>query len=238
MKKILFLIGLLYITFIYMDLNNNIVVSNIIKYICILLCFSISLLTGKNALNKKDITLRQFGLFLTLIADLCLLIFDFFITGLIFFCVVQITYTIRYNIAIKKILIQWFLIMFMTILIINSAADLVFGKIDFLPLSVSFYAVCLLISVWSSVYACLKNNYPKPNNILIVSGMIFFLLCDLNVGLSNAIDFMNNPGDSAEKIAHISRLLIWVFYLPSQVLLSLSGFNFKKSKPWSTMKGF
>lgn len=239
MKKLLFLLGLLYVTFLYMDINdcNWVISSDIIKYGCILLCFSMSFIVGKNPLNRKDIKLLQCGLFFTLLADLCLLFIpSFFSIGVLFFSIVQITYTIRYNINKKEFIIKWFIFIFGIILTMYAIAWFIAEKMDFLFLVTGFYAVCLLSSVSSAIFSCFKKAYPKPNNILILSGMLFFLLCDINVGLSNAAELISNTGSQTETMAAISRQLIWLFYLPSQVLLSLSGHNFKRTNPLNNIK--
>jgi len=78
----------------------------------------------------------------------------------------------------------------------------------------------------AAIYACTlaagalsafirHKAYPFPNRIFVPLGMFMFLLCDINVALMNVL----TPG--AGRAA--ARILIWVFYLPSQALLSVSG---------------
>ena len=66
------------------------------------------------------------------------------------------------------------------------------------------------------------NLYPEPNKYLMLFGMLLFLFGDINVGLAYLLK------GSSTSFYNISIQLIWVFYLPSQVLLSLSGYNFAK----------
>ncbi len=58
----------------------------------------------------------------------------------------------------------------------------------------------------------------KKGSKLLIWGYLLFLACDLSVVLANYPLF--GPG-----ISTILRRLIWIFYLPSQVLLAAGGFR-------------
>jgi len=100
-------------------------------------------------------------------------------------------------------------------------ADLFIIKIDFLFAIAFFYSICLLGSTIEAIKAFRNNLYPYPNKHIILWGMVLFLLCDVNV----AITYLTR--EHFTTLFNISSLLIWVFYLPSQVLLSISGYKFK-----------
>lgn len=206
---------------------NFFILSYNIKYLCILLCFVLSLLANKNPLkdivNHKDIFLLQLALFITTIADLCLVIFDFYILGVALFCVVQITYSVRYaNKKPKTTLIKFFII-FLCLAGSYYILSLFIQKINILfPVSL-FYLICLLTSVSSAILAFKNNLYPSPSKYRVVFGMILFLLCDTCVALSNLSGLLPFIGYKLEWASHIAFLFIWVFYLPSQLLLALSG---------------
>jgi hypothetical protein len=90
------------------------------------------------------------------------------------------------------------------------------------PMSL-YYFICLLFSVRGAMVALKKNLYPSPSKYMIAFGMILFLLCDICVALSNLSELLPLTGYYFRKVQHISSMLIWFFYLPSQLLLALSG---------------
>lgn len=185
---------------------------NEIKLLAIIFCFINTLYTRKLIINKKDIMLLRLGMLFTVLADYFLILTTKHVTGLIFFCIVQIIYNFRYM-GIKKLYIQViFGIIIFIISYLNTNADLV--------ISIGLmYAILFLFSLHSSFLAYKK--YPKPNNIFIILGMIFFALCDINVALYGLSIY--NGLDITHINYNIIYALIWIFYIPSQILLSISG---------------
>jgi hypothetical protein len=228
-KIIVGAILILYVLFLYMDFYNVriFIASKYIKYLCILLCFILSILSNKNpfidTVKRRDIFLIRLALFLTAIADLCLVIFDFYILGVCVFSLVQITYCVRYSMKkVKRTLVNFFIV-FEFIGLSYVMARIFIGKVNSLvPISL-FYAICLLTSVAKAIRAWKNDLYPFPNNYMIVLGMVLFLLCDLCVALSNITEILPLSEYFIINIRQISTFLIWVFYLPSQLLLALSG---------------
>ncbi|MBZ9687035.1 lysoplasmalogenase family protein [Clostridium estertheticum] len=228
-KVLVGIIVILYTCFLYMDFYNKdfFIASYYIKYICILLCFVLSIFANKNPLSDiekhRDVFLLQLALFITAIADLCLVIFDFYILGVVLFSLVQITYSVRYASKKPKATLIKFLIIFLCIAFSYCTANIFIEEINILfPVSL-FYFICLLFSVSGAIVAFKDNLYPSPSKYMIVFGMIFFLLCDICVALSNLSGLLPLIGHSMGLVQHISSLLIWFFYLPSQLLLALSG---------------
>ncbi len=227
------IILILYVLFLIMDFYN--VKANIstrhIKYLCILLCFLLSILSTKklcivtniDIVNHRDIVLLQFAMFLTVIADLCLVILDFYTIGVVFFCFVQITYCVRYTTNSIETTLGKFFIIFLFIVCLYIIGGFFIGQINILLPILSFYSICLLSSVTKGIKVWKKNLYPSPNKYMIVFGMILFLLCDICVALSNIPVFLHFIGGVMISFQQITSFLIWVFYLPSQLLLSLSG---------------
>jgi len=91
-----------------------------------------------------------------------------------------------------------------------------------IPISL-FYFICLLTSVSRAILVWKNNLYPSPSKYRIVFGMIFFFLCDMCVALSNISGLLPLKGDNLLYIQKTSSILIWFFYIPSQLLLALSG---------------
>jgi len=84
--------------------------------------------------------------------------------------------------------------------------------------------------VLSGIYAALfitniavNFNFQKINRPLVLTGLILFALCDINVALLN----LPRHFDINLTFPWTFRL-IWVFYLPSQLLLAVSATRLKR----------
>ncbi|NLC03333.1 MAG: hypothetical protein GX787_03515 [Tissierellia bacterium] len=64
------------------------------------------------------------------------------------------------------------------------------------------------------------KSYLNPNKHMIAFGMVLFLLCDASIAISYVLRSLN-----ILNLSYLFSNLIWIFYLPSQVLLSLSGYE-------------
>ena len=230
-RVIVGIISVLYVLFLYLDFYDVkvFISTHYIKYFCILLCFLLSILSTKysriDRVNSRDILLLRLAMFITVIADLCLVIFDFYILGVVCFSLVQITYSVRHTTKKSKVTIINFFIIFMCIVFLYMITSLFIKQINILlPISM-FYFICLIFSVSKAIRIWENDLFLPASKYMIVFGMILFLLCDLCVGLSNATALLPLTIYSIIKIQQISRFLIWFFYLPSQVLLALSGNN-------------
>ena len=206
-KKTLFLLPILicYILFLYLD-------SDLLKYASVLLCFVNALLTGKESFEKKDTALLQAAMFVTVIADSFLLFTNYFLLGVCLFCIVQLIYIIRHSRYSKfqtnifnlsgAVLISVALIWVMSSGIGEKA----------IAIAGCLYAFLTFFSVYTAFGAAKQKHYPKKTIALINAGLWLLMLCDINVALYNTIA----PN-------HITGLLIWFLYLPSQLLLSMSA---------------
>lgn len=230
---------ILYIFFLYMDFYNTkifidskyINYSKYIKYLCILLCFLLSIIstknllmhTGTNTVNRRDILLLRLAMFITVIADLCLVIFDFYILGVALFSVVQIIYSVRYTTKKRNSILLKFFIISQCIIFSYVIVSLFIEGINvLLPVSL-FYSICLINSVIKAIKAWKNNLYPSPSKYMVVFGMILFLICDICVALSAITAHFTLTGYFMSSFHQITFYLIWFFYIPSQLLLSLSG---------------
>ena len=210
--------------FLYTDIlliNRNNQISGYLKYSTILLCLIIALLIGEDGYNKRDRLFVQLARLFTVFADYFLLIKDDFIIGVICFCVVQITYIIRYSLMEKKIYKNVCFLLFTLLIAIFASAVIRLNNFNRGLLSLGLlYAVFLLTSVYCGVSTLKRGKYPKGGAILISLGIILFLLCDINVGLFNILGYIG-----LATYENLTGFLIWFFYFPSQLLLSLSGFK-------------
>lgn len=226
---LLITIGLLYILFLYSDIFDikMVVSSSALKYISVVLCFIITLFIGKDGFGKRDRLLLQIGLFIAILADLCLLILGYHVLGIALFCLVQIIYYNRYRggkACRPPLIFIKFIVIFLLIMVGYFIINLVSVKVDFLFAMAFFYSVCLIFSTLESVNASKNKLYPCYNKYMIIVGMALFLLSDIAIAIFNMSKEFNTC------MYNISASLIWGFYLPSQVLLSVSGYRFKRDK--------
>lgn len=165
-------------------------------------CFLISLIKRADE-DKRDVFFLRLGMFFTVMADLMMIVFHYNVVGLFFFCVVQLIYVMRFtDLKCTVYVAALSAVFFVASFKVNTYIEM--------RLSV-FYAVCILSSVLSSFLGFKKR--PTRESILALAGMTLFLLCDINVAFFNLVyDY-----------SRILQILIWVFYLPSQLLISLSG---------------
>ena len=87
---------------------------------------------------------------------------------------------------------------------------------DAVALVSMFYYANLLIN-FVFAFSMFKREY------LLAIGLLLFILCDTVIGFSFLGDYLAVSQESfVYRISHLDLNLAWVFYLPSQVLLSIS----------------
>lgn len=221
MRMLILCILLCYLSFMVIDLrqrNLGNTVSIYIKYCSILLCFTLSLFIEKDYIDKTDRKLLHTALFFTILADFCLIILDEFFLGVCFFCLVQSTYILRHSRNLKEKVLPTPM---KALIILLSAV--VIGALSYrfthslLYAAAVPYSMLLLTSVYTAVRTPGTGFYPSVNARVIVTAIPLFFLCDLNVGLFNILQ--------ESSMSFTIGFLMWFFYLPSQLLLSLSGYS-------------
>ncbi|MBE6011414.1 hypothetical protein [Anaeropeptidivorans aminofermentans] len=183
-----------------------------IKFIYIVICFLISLMY-KNGISKRDLLLLRLALFFTASADYFMLVADNNRAGVYIFILVQLIYIKRYGeINIKKaaVAIAGITLFYKYFL----EADILIG-------GSLIYAFLFLKSMKAAVRACGFDKFPYPNSFFILIGMFLLFICDTSVALYNILYMVWNIDSSS------LYFLIWFFYIPSQLLILLSGRNFK-----------
>ena len=226
LKKVFLILVLLvelflYTLFLYFDFNDiNIEISNWLKYVGIIICFLASLIPIFSKNSAKSQYFIPFSLFFTLVSDYFLLINtdkNLYIFGVVIFIIVQLSYFI-YIETLKKNKTS-FLISLIFRIILSSILIIVLSIIRFDLLSIvsACYFVELLMNFITSLSLIKINKY-----FLIFSiGLLLFIGCDISVGLTNLDLFEGH-------IKNLVSNLMWIFYLPSQVLISFSNYiNFK-----------
>ena len=192
-KRKYFLIteAVIYVLFIVYDLRGN--DSVFIKYLGILLCMMY-------CFSKKDL-LFSMALSFTAISDLFLLVLDrHYEIGVSTFVIVQLLYWFYFH-RNGKAYTYGRLLVFLGILI----GLYVTKNVTVLNVLVSFYFINLCFNFVSSLS---DRKY-----VLLSFGFFLFICCDICVGLHNVLPY--------GKMYSVVSFLMWVFYLPSQVLISL-----------------
>jgi len=227
--------------------------SKVLKFLCILLCFSLTLAIGNHGHDGRDTNLLRLALLLTVVADFVIGILGLFMIGIGVFVLVQIVYVIRHSRGFtwtRNEIISGSIIYGTVALIFFFLREMLLAAGLFWP--ALLYTVILSGSLWMAIGTVWRKFYPRTIDWFIVIGMSAFFLCDINAGLFNSLkkDGMelfyglfsikgevigsgHSPVDVVipYSLRSILGMLVWFFYLPAQFLLSLSGFqvNFLRS---------
>lgn len=219
----------LYFSFLTLDISGeNITLSNYLKFAVVALCFLYVLIKGSYKSDRQLLFLRMALLF-TLVSDIQILLTDYYFTGVLTFIAAQQFHGFRISVldSTKTRPVRDFFIRLLYQAITCIAVCLILWKtgvtINSLLVASAFYFISLLTNTVRSVRLALKCRNRKSIVYLAV-GLVLFLLCDINVGLFNLSDFLP-VGPVYDTIYSVSSVLMWAFYAPSQVMISLSGEN-------------
>ena len=180
------------------------------KYFSILLCFLWSLGSARNLDGKLTCAALAF----TLLADLFLLVLNrWYGAGVAFFCVVQLLYLTRIHRAGRRPLALRLLLRagLAALLLIAGAA---LGALNGLTVLTLIYFSQLV----SNFLAGLSLG---RRGMVFTLGLLLFMGCDLCVGLNNLSSAL--PQAAVLTLLPFARVGMWLFYLPSQVLITLSA---------------
>lgn len=184
-------------------------------------CFSSIVICFVHALIhvKQGDKLLIVGLACTVMADLCLVVWSPVqrLWGMVFFLAAQSLYAIRLHRQIRS---NALLIIRISLTVIAMAVTVIVLKeaTDALALvSLCYYANLIMNIV--TAFADFRSNK------LLSIGFVLFLLCDTVIGLQVACGgyLPIEDGSLLHQIIFMPFNLAWFFYLPSQVLISLSA---------------
>ena len=184
---------LLYISFLFLDIQTE-ADTKWLKFASILMVAFMSF-----QLNDKIVNA---ALCLTAAADIFLLVLDqWYVVGLLLFFIVQLLYSLRMN--SKKILsIQ--------IILLIASAILVLVQRRTEPLAAG-YIISFLLNLLHAASGAMRTRARQAT--LFAIGLLLFFCCDLCVGYYNI---------GRGSLWAFSRIAMWGFYLPGQVLILLS----------------
>lgn len=190
--------GVLYIVFLALDLLNRGARTVGLKYAGILLCVLFALLLGADRLIPV-------ALLFTAAADFFLLVRgDHLAVGVGLFWVVQALYALRLR-RMGAPLAPW----------LRAGAAL--AAVLLLPAARLVTPLNILALIYFSQLAVnTALAWRLPAGRLFAAGLTLFVGCDICVGLFNVLS------PSAALFPFVS-FGMWMFYLPSQVLIALSG---------------
>lgn len=158
---------------------------------------------SKNIRNHSN--LIACGLLLTLVADLFLTLLgteNFYIHGFICFCIVELIYAIYLKTSTFGYLVRFNIYIIALILLVLSRHATVAYAIGLLN---------IVLVMMNALNAWTTQKISPPKSFKI--GMYLFFLCDASVVIYGA-----TTGVASE----IFFTLAWLFYAPSQVLITLS----------------
>ena len=200
-----------------------------LKFIYVAMCFFIAGLSYFRCCNKKDWAWLTAGLLFTVGADYFLVLHNNHLPGVAVFCFVHVCYILRGLNGTRRQQVVLFAVPFLTLSIFIAFVN------GALPVLAGIYAGLFLANIIVNIrfFKGQKNApqaLPKLNKGLVLAGLILFALCDINVLLFNL------PTQLGVDISFpFAFSLIWVFYLPSQLLLAVSAVSMtkpiKKLKP-------
>lgn len=173
-----------------------------VKYLTIVVCLLAAVWSARHGGSR----LMAWAMAFTLAADTFLLLLDrWYGAGIVLFCVVQGLYLARIRRACDRTL--WALragLVAAAWVLLNAL-----GMGTALNLLAALYFVNFLVNACQSLTLRSERSF--------AAGLWLFLLCDVCVGLRNQPSLL--PG-----LAGAAQAGMWLFYLPGQVLLVLSGF--------------
>lgn len=208
----------LYLSFLFIDKGIFVtrIESSTLKYASISLCLAVS---SYCLIRKREMVncFIPIALVFTLISDYFLLFNtnqNLYVYGLITFIITQLIY-FAFVLYLRKSKLELLINLLVRFLLTIAALVVAFylNYSDVLTILALVYFVELLSNF---LYSTLLIKLDKKYSIFSL-GLFLFIGCDINVGLNNVHLF--------EGIDYsLVNFLMWVFYLPSQVLLSLTNF--------------
>ena len=187
-----------------------------LKYAGVLLCLAVAG-AAIYFYKDKDAVILTCAFVATAISDLVILVLDdYYQIGLITFIITQSVYLYRlYRDRMDKIKIT-LIVRAITAGLLLAVIEIIAG-LNFLLVEVCIYIVMLVGNVVDAFILVRRG----PKNIIFAVGLLLFLCCDICVGLDNASTFV--PSLDLGSAGRTINFLIWVFYLPSQVLIACTA---------------
>ena len=176
-------------------------------------CFVVALTSYFICWSRRDWRWLVLGLAFTLGADYFLILHNRHLPGVAVFCFAHVAYIMR-AVSDKKSRIYALLPFAVAGLAI---AALAMVWLDGIYVVTAMYGTLFVTNIY------LSARHIRRNRALVMTGLLLFAACDICVLLFNLPRYMGAP-----EVLRIVFPLIWVFYLPSQVLLAVSAVDFSR----------
>jgi len=213
-----------------------------LKFAYVAGCFIIALLSYFICHSKRDWAWLVSGLAFTLGADYFLVLQNNHLYGVAIFCFAHLCYIMRAvttdvanpttcsgvnNVGRRRMVagawgVKFLGFTLLTVITILVAVAFISGSV--IALAVIYASLFVVnIAVNFRFFGNEKTRLPKLNRVLVLTGLVLFVLCDINVLLINLPRYFGAPQWLSSFFP-----LIWVFYLPSQILLAVSAIAFPR----------
>lgn len=231
---------ILYGTFMYLDIfaEQKANLSMYIKFFSIFLCFLFVLLYYRTSNQTKEVKYNQtnksylgihilrIAMFFTLLSDLFLLVLDYYAPGVLTFIIVQLLYLILISSwissgkMIRTVLMRVIGTGVITLLILilyhfqepEVKLELIFAV---------YYFILFVSNTMDAIGILFRSK--RKQRILFACGLLAYFLCDINVAIFNLKDYLTIDETIYTQIYNFSVIAMWMFYLPGQVAIALSG---------------
>lgn len=182
-----------------------------VKYTFIILCFSMCLIKNIRKLRLTSVRCLLAGLFFTVLADYFLVFTYNFIPGILLFCMVQFCYCRIFGYSLLFLAENGLL----GATLVWIASLILHFPLDVTAILAFFYFFCLATNVF---LAWLRSG------AWLSLGLTLMLLCDIHVGLSALPAYLSiSPGTPLALWCKIAPIVIWVLYVPSQLIMALQS---------------
>ncbi len=181
-----------------------------LKYLGVVLCFIF--LAHKRGKDHKLL----FAMALTLLADTCLMWLNWQFIGVGVFILAQFFHILRLSQTGVR-----FLPLYATIIILVVSYCAYSGVPTIYAIAFAYVSALILhISLAGQRWSLNRQYLPAVCGLV---GVLLFLACDICVALQFLGSNSNYFGEFGVGVAAISGFLVFIFYLPSQILLCFSG---------------
>lgn len=199
--------AIFYIAFLFLDIIE--VPTTQIKYMSICFCVAMSIYL---LVSQKSYMICCI-MFLTLIADTFLLLLNnYYVIGVMAFCIVQTMYA-----GVLILQSDWKSVI--PRLAMYGITVLVLYRIRILDLLTALAGWSFIQLTVNVIHAFLIHKNIVKRKLLAV-GLLLFWSCDICVGIHNLMAYV--PQFPFPRVVLLAAFGMWLFYLPSQVLIVLS----------------
>lgn len=191
---------IIYFSYLYLDITNHMSsLSAFLKFLSICLCYL--------AIDSKQVPIKKI-MALTVVSDFLLVLTPYYNLGIGFFILVQMEYY-KYITKKARFPLSHFTMMFIAGFIVSLFINFVIMPITFVVFLSSVYFITLV----NNIILCILSWKTSHEYVFLSVCLLLIMLCDIHVGITNVL----NSGTWYQ----FGLIAMWLFYLPSQVLIVL-----------------